>query len=97
MFACVVMYVTLYDILMSTMEYVVLLRLPDVPQDLHAWLAARGGRLRRMYPQATDAEGRRWHLLDPAQPEQAQALLDAWLQRPEVDAAYAKPEGEAPG
>ncbi len=90
------MYVTFILNKTSTMEYVVLLRVPDVPPDLHAWLAARSARLRPMYPQATDAEGRTWHLLEPDQPERAQALLDALQQRPEVEAAYAKPEGEAP-
>ena len=49
-----------------------------------------------MFPGATDADGRRWHLLQCADAAQLPALIAQLQQHADVDAAYIKPAGAAP-
>ena len=49
-----------------------------------------------MFPGATDADGRRWHLLQCADAARLPALVAQLQQHADVDAAYIKPAGAAP-
>lgn len=58
--------------------------------------AHAGAELLPMYPDATDSEGRRWHLLQCNDATRLPALLAQLQRHADVDAAYLKPAGAPP-
>ena len=58
--------------------------------------ADAGAALVPMYPDATDSDGQRWHLLQCDDATRLPGLLAKLQQHRDVDAAYLKPAGAAP-
>lgn len=58
--------------------------------------AHAGAQLLPMYPDATDSDGLRWHLLQCNDATRLPALLALLQQHADVDAAYLKPAGAPP-
>ena len=83
--------------MLGRMEAVVALHPGRRPEALQSWARLAGAQLVASFPGAQDADGQRWYGLHCADTSRLPALVAQLQGHADVEAAYLKPDGAAPG